>query len=118
MSTPGEPKHLRRLRALVASLPETAERRTWDHPTFRVRDKIFATFHEHEGAHVISVKQTKDQQAAWIEDPRFFPASYVGRFGWITLYADDVEWDVIEALVVDGYRQVAPKSLAKTVEPR
>ena len=111
-----DPKPLRRLRALASALPEATEERTWDHPTFRVRKKIFATFGEHEGAHVISVKQTKDQQAAWIEDPRFFPASYVGRFGWVTLYADDVDWDTIAALVTDGYRQTAPKTLVKRLD--
>jgi predicted DNA-binding protein (MmcQ/YjbR family) len=30
------------VRRLVAELPETEERETWGHPTFRVRDKMFA----------------------------------------------------------------------------
>jgi predicted DNA-binding protein (MmcQ/YjbR family) len=30
------------LRQLVRSLPEAEERETWGHPTFRVRDKLFA----------------------------------------------------------------------------
>lgn len=111
-----DPRPLLRLRALASALPEATEERTWDHPTFRVRKKIFATFGERGSAHVISVKQAKDQQAAWIEDPRFFPASYVGRFGWVTLYADDVDWQAVEALVIDGYRQTAPKTLVKQLD--
>ena len=31
------------LRQVVQSLPEAEERETWGHPTFRVRDKMFAT---------------------------------------------------------------------------
>jgi predicted DNA-binding protein (MmcQ/YjbR family) len=30
------------LRRVVLSLPEAEERETWGHPTFRVRDKLFA----------------------------------------------------------------------------
>jgi predicted DNA-binding protein (MmcQ/YjbR family) len=30
------------LRRVVLSLPEAEERETWGHPTFRVRDKMFA----------------------------------------------------------------------------
>ena len=37
---------LDRLRALCLALPEAAEKTTWDIPTFRVRDKIFAMAHD------------------------------------------------------------------------
>ena len=30
-------------RALVLSLPEATEKEAWGHPTFRVRNKMFAT---------------------------------------------------------------------------
>ncbi len=116
MSKHSEHRALARLRAVARRLPETEEFETWDHPTFRVATKIFATFGLHEGHAVISVKQTKTQQAEWIQDPRFFVASYVGRFGWITLYADDVEQETTEALVLDSYRQVAPKRLVKLLD--
>ena len=31
-----------RLRALCLALPEAVEKETWEEPTFRIRDKIFA----------------------------------------------------------------------------
>jgi len=32
------------LRRVVLSLPEAEERETWGHPTFRVRDTMFAAY--------------------------------------------------------------------------
>ena len=37
---------LDRLRAICLELPEAVEKETWEIPTFRVRDKIFAMAHE------------------------------------------------------------------------
>ena len=34
---------LQRVRKLCLAFPETSEKLAWGHPTFRVRDKIFAT---------------------------------------------------------------------------
>ena len=40
---------LDRLRAICLALPEAAERETWGHATFRVRDKIFAMAGDGQG---------------------------------------------------------------------
>ena len=36
------PELLARVRRIAMSLPDALEKETWDHPTFRVSDKIFA----------------------------------------------------------------------------
>ena len=36
-------RRFKKLQKLVAAFPETAEVETWEHPTFRVRGKIFVT---------------------------------------------------------------------------
>ena len=41
---PSTPIH--QLRAICLALPEAVEKETWDAPTFRVRDKIFAMVHQ------------------------------------------------------------------------
>jgi hypothetical protein len=53
------------LRRVVLSLPEAEERETWGHPTFRVRDKMFAALSD--DGQVASVKATRQEQAALIE---------------------------------------------------
>ena len=110
-----DPPVLEQLRELCTRLPESQELETWGHPTFRVRDKIFATFGVGEEGASISCKQTKVDQAALINDPRFSIAKYVGRYGWISIAADECPWPMIEDLVLQSYRLVAPKTLAREV---
>ncbi len=114
----GPRKHpaLTRLRKLVKSLPETQELETWDHPTFRVREKIFASFGEHEGRPIIGCKQTKPDQAALVQDPRFFVAPYVGKHGWVGIYVDEVEWPFIADHVEQSFCLIAPAKLVRTFQ--
>lgn len=111
------PEHalLLKLRTLCAELPETTEIETWGHPTFRVREKIFAGFSVGESGPSIGCKQTHADQAVLVKDPRFSVARYVGRHGWISLVADEVPWPMIEDLVLKSYRLIAPKTLARRV---
>ena len=58
-------------RALALSFPETEERETWGHPTFRVRDKMFMTMDA--DANVVTVKATHEAQAALVgSEPQTF----------------------------------------------
>ncbi len=107
---------LGRLRKLVETLPETEERLTWGHPTFRVRDKIFTTFGEQDGKAAITVKQTRAKQEALCGDARFFVPAYVGKHGWVGIYADQVEWEFIAELVEQAYRMTAPKTLVRRLD--
>ncbi len=104
------------LRALSAKFPETSEVEAWGHPTFRVDDKIFASFGEHEGEPSIGCKQTRPDQAVLVEDPRFHVAPYVGRYGWIGIKVDQVKWPLVAELVEQSYRLVAPKRLVAKLD--
>ena len=44
---------------------------------------------------------------------RFFVPPYVGGRGWLGVRLDvpDIDWDEIEELLADAYRQVAPRRL-------
>ena len=108
-------KRIDRLRKLCLALPETEERETWGDVTFRVREKMFAiTGYDAEG---VTVKATPEDQAALVAaDPRITVASYVGRYGWVSVdLTGDVDWDEVRELVLDSYRLVAPKILARQV---
>lgn len=114
-TTGKNPPLLKKLRKLCAKLPETEELETWGHPTFRVRDKIFASFGESDGELRIGCKQTLADQTALVKDPRFSVAKYVGRYGWISMAAEQVKWTMVEDLVLRSYRLIAPKTLARDV---
>jgi predicted DNA-binding protein (MmcQ/YjbR family) len=108
---------LDRLRRLALALPETTEVEAWEeHPTFRVRNKIFViTDYAADG---ITVKATpEDQEALVATHPRITVAAYVGRYGWVSvdLKGKGLDWALVEDLVMDSYRLIAPKKLAASV---
>jgi predicted DNA-binding protein (MmcQ/YjbR family) len=104
--------HLERIRALTLGFPEATEVLAWGHPTFRVRDKIFATT-GFDGT-TLGVKCTPEQQADLVSsDPRFSVAAYVGKHGWVTMsLAGKVDFGFVESLIAESYRLVAPKTLS------
>lgn len=115
---PDAQKVLERLRKICLSLPETAEVEAWGHPTFRVRNKIFASMGETtEGELSIGFKTTVPEQQVLIEDPRFSVAAYVGKHGWVSMrVAGRLRWKEIDAHIRHSFRLIAPKALAAQVE--
>src|SRR5690349_25043935 len=99
------------LRELALGLPDALERETWGHPTFRVRDKIFASMYEGDDGVIATVKASPEDQEALVGgDPATFGlASHVGRYGWTTIRLDRVDPEELRELVVDAWRRTAPK---------
>ena len=56
----------------------------------------------------------------WVVDDepeRFFRPPYVGHRGWIGVRLDrDTDWGEIEAIVIEAYRHVAPKTLVRELD--
>jgi predicted DNA-binding protein (MmcQ/YjbR family) len=103
-----------RLRRICLALPEAVEKETWDIPTFRVRDKIFAMHTSDEGRPALCCKAPPGSQAILVgaDADRFFVPPYVGHKGWIGVHLDrGVKWPEIAALVARSYRLTAPKRL-------
>jgi hypothetical protein len=99
------------LRALLLSLPETEERETWGHPTFRVRDKMFAAMSP--DGRSASMKATLDVQAELVaaEPAIYSVAAYVGRYGWVELVVEGADPAELRDLAVQAWRRTAPKRL-------
>jgi hypothetical protein len=99
------------LRQLVSSLPQAEERETWGHPTFRVREKMFAALSD--DGHLATVKATRQEQAALVAaDPETFGVpAYVGRHGWVSVRLATVDPEELRELLVEAWRQTAPKRL-------
>jgi hypothetical protein len=114
------PRPLTRLRKLCLALPEAHEVEAWGEPTFRVRNKMFATYasessHHGAGRPAVWCKAAPANQAAMVgHDPdRYFVPPYVGPSGWIGVRLDgDVDWEELAGLLRDAWRRTAPKRLA------
>jgi hypothetical protein len=106
---------LDRLRAICLALPEAAEKTTWEIPTFRVREKIFAMAHD---PGTVWCKAPRGVQAILVEaaPDRFYVPPYVGHKGWIGFRLDrTTDWAEVAALIRRSYRMTAPKRLAVQV---
>ncbi len=107
-----------RFRAICMDFPEATEVEAWGHPTFRVRDKIFAAIGGENGVWSYGVKTSFEMQAGLVaSDPRFTIAKYVGKHGWVDVRIDEkidgpTDWNEVRALVAGSYRMIAPKALA------
>lgn len=99
------------LRQVVRSLLEAEERETWGHPTFRVRDRMFAAMSD-DGQEA-SVKATRQEQAALVSaaPETFGIPAYVGRHGWVSIQLATVDPAEVRELIVEAWRQTAPKRL-------
>jgi len=101
---------LPRLRKMCLALPDTKETLTWGHPHFRVGEKIFCGYGDEKGKMTIGLKVTMDHQDALIMQDRFEIAAYVGRYGWVSMDASQIEdWQEVEDLVLESYQLIAPK---------
>lgn len=113
---------IERLRTIIEAWPETREKLSHGSPTWWGGRKTFATFHvDHhsDGRVAVWVKSTFDEQELRVEsDPEtFFVPPYVGPSGWVGMRLDrNPDWDVVEELLEEGYRLVAPKRAIAALE--
>ncbi len=106
------------IRDIALGFPEAQEKETWGHPTFRVRDKIFVGYGtDDDGNATLTMKAAPGEQESLLaEGHPFFLPRYVGSRGWIGVHLDDeTDWRMVGELVVDSYREIAPKSLSVSI---
>ena len=105
-----------RLRNICLALPETEERETWEHPTFRVRDKIFCMGFPGQQACWFKAPRGSQELLIGADGERFFRPPYLGHKGWVGMKLHGKpDWDEVEAFVRRSYSLVAPKLLARQV---
>jgi len=110
---------LARVRRICMALPEAEEKEAWNAPTFRVKNKMFASYSHHGGG----------REAIWLNAPpgiqtilvesepdRFFIPPYAGVYGWIGVYLDRNSDAEIAFHVRQAYRMVAPRKLQALLE--
>ncbi len=118
----GSRKIFDKLRKVILAWPETDERLSHGSPTFCGGRKTFATFvdnHHGDGRTGVWIKSDADTQEGLVEaNPDvFYVPPYVGPSGWIGVRLDrDIDWDLVEGLLLDGYRAVAPKRALKLLD--
>ena len=113
------PELLERLRRACLCLPEAFEAGGVGNPSFKVRKKIFAMQHGHQGSPSCWVKAPEGVQGMLVgHDPaRFFVPPYVGHNGWVGIWLDgSTDWEELADLVEESYRMTAPKRLVASLD--
>ena len=117
MNVRRDDKALREVRSLCLALPETSEVEAWGHPTFRAGKKMFAAFGGEGGDRTLGLKVGFERQEELRKDARFFPTPYAANQGWVSLRIDNqTDWDEVNGLVREAYRQVALKRMLKALD--
>ena len=112
---PRSPSALQRVRGIIRLLPETSEKLSHGAPTWWGGKRTFATYHDghyHDGVPAVWIKAPPGAQEALVDaNPgRFYRPKYLGPSGWVGVrLTDSTDWDEVEALLVQGYRLVAPR---------
>jgi predicted DNA-binding protein (MmcQ/YjbR family) len=116
--------NMERLERIVGTLPEAVrvDIEAWgDEPTFRVRGKNFIFCDPQVTG--VTVKLPKDEAAAVVAtDSKAEPCGYgLGRHGWVSVTIgarpSAARWKQIEEWVRTSYCLVAPRALARLVDP-
>ena len=105
------------VRKLALEFPETEEKLAWgEHPTFRVRDKMFAVLFADERS--VRIKATKEAQAALIgsEPDTYSFAPYLGQHGWVAVDVTRVDKQELVELLEEAWRLTAPKKMVRAFD--
>jgi len=104
---------LDRLRKIVLALPGAYEKVAWSAPTFRVGERMFASFaDDHHGVGFTGVwfkAPDGAQEELVASDPkRFYVPPYVGKGGWVGAKLDGkTDWKLLAGLLAEAYAGAA-----------
>ena len=114
--SPDNDRVLGRLRKLCLSLPETTETDSWGHPNFRAGKRTFVTYEWIRGGPTIAFRLTPDEVRRREKARGFLPTPY-GRGQWVSMETGSrLDWRLVEALVLESYKQVAIKRMIRALE--
>ncbi len=119
-SDPGQ-KHLERVRAICADLPETTEKMSHGEPTFFVNKKVYVMFannHHNDGHIAVYLPAAIGIQAMLIKasPEKFFRPPYVGVRGWFGIELNRVSDEELASHILEAWRLIAPKRLLALLE--
>jgi hypothetical protein len=105
------------VRALALALPEAEERDHRGRPSFRVRNKIFATLWPDERRVVLKLSPAEQAALTMFDEQSFSPVpGGWGQQGWTNVRLETVGQAELEQALKTAWREVAPKRLVAAYE--
>ena len=113
---------LETLRDICLNYPQTSEVIKWENPVFLVHGRIFVLVSVGDDDRMaIWLKAGKGVQEAFVgaDSERYFRPPYFGPKGWLGAWVSASSqpiWPVIEDLIDESFRLVAPKRVVALLE--
>lgn len=105
------------VRKLALVFPESEERGHFGRPSFRVRNKIFATLWPGERRAVLKLSLA-DQTGLVGSDPQAFSLNAWSKQGWTNVHLQHVSAKELRGLLERSWRAVAPKTLVRVYDEK
>ena len=106
------------VRRIALSLPRTAEKERWKHPTFDVAGRMFLTVPDDRTS--FAVRCPKDERGELIaaEPHKFWVPPHEAHSAWVRARLAALEDEgELRDIVLDSWRQCAPADLAAGIDP-
>jgi hypothetical protein len=103
-------------RNLALALPEAEEKSHFGKPDFRVKNKIFAGFNDKGMAYVKLLSEQQEMLCSAEPDIVKAHTGHWGKMGWTWLDQDKADEALLQSALQMAWRNVAPKTLIKSIE--
>lgn len=104
------------VRRIALSLPETTEKQAWGQPTFRVKDKIFASLPADPEETTLGFAVDKNERHELIAaSPKvyFVQDGHDDNYHFARLRLDVIEEEELAEVLTEAWRRIAPAKLRK-----
>jgi predicted DNA-binding protein (MmcQ/YjbR family) len=105
-------------RKLALSFPETTEEPHFEKTSFRVKNKIFATYNKIKKRACIKLSEIDQDVFSSADRTIIFPVDNKwGKQGWTLIEMNKVKKDLFIDALTTSYCEVAPKKLVDQIRP-
>lgn len=112
-------KQIKFVRDFSLSLPETTEKPHFEKTSFRVKNKIFATYDEKLNRACLKFSEIEQNVFSSINKTGIYAVpNKWGKKGWTFIDLDKLDNQIIKDALTTAYCEVAPKKLADQVRPQ
>jgi predicted DNA-binding protein (MmcQ/YjbR family) len=102
---------------MALSFPETTEEPHFEKTSFRVKNKIFATFDAIENQACIKLSEIDQNVFSMVDKEAICPVpNKWGKLGWTFVKLNLVKNEIFDDALTTAYCRVAPKKLSEQVK--